>query len=398
MGDEKLDNAVYTIRGLYDLADMARVQGRRGDGRVGAQPRRATCATASRPRGGTRPASSTPTRWRIPATSRTSRSTGSASTPMEAELTIDERAVARPRDRPTHGTTALAGREDPCYSGERAVQPRPVPHRLRRRPGGQGRAHDLRAQHRDPGRRRGQLRPARRRPAEALHRRRGRADVRRALHAAATRCTTPRARRTSSPAPRRRSSRLRTSTPRAPRDANVERCTRCRSMVMQAWNQYGTMWPVVHQQLGVRPDLGRGALEVVPQLPSSAADRRPATSGSATGALKLVRASRDGNRYTTTVDTGSRRSTRSAIGHTLPRGSHVGPRHARRRERATGSERETNRGARGHGEDAAGAPHAGGHGGLNRPSQDRSRAPSALRRSTPARGWRAGPARRRPRP
>ena len=52
-----------------------------------------------------------------------------------------------------------------------------------------------------------------------------------------------------------------------PRDANVERCTRCRSMVMQAWNQYGTIWPVVHQQLGVRPDLGRGRLEVVPQLP-----------------------------------------------------------------------------------------------------------------------------------
>ena len=58
------------------------------------------------------------------------------------------------------------------------------------------------------------------------------------------------------------------------RDANVERCTRCRSMVMQAWNQYGTMWPVVHQQLGVRPDLGRGALEVVPQLPSVVPDRR----------------------------------------------------------------------------------------------------------------------------
>ena len=43
-----------------------------------------------------------------------------------------------------------------------------------------------------------------------------------------------------------------------PRDANVERCTRCRSMVMQAWNQYGTMWPVIHQQLGVRPTSAAG--------------------------------------------------------------------------------------------------------------------------------------------
>jgi hypothetical protein len=28
-----------------------------------------------------------------------------------------------------------------------------------------------------------------------------------------------------------------------------------RAMVLQAWGAYGTAWPVVHQQLGVRPDL-----------------------------------------------------------------------------------------------------------------------------------------------
>ena len=38
-------------------------------------------------------------------------------------------------------------------------------------------------------------------------------------------------------------------------------------MVLQAWGNYGTAWPVVHQQLGVRPDAGRHALEVVPQVP-----------------------------------------------------------------------------------------------------------------------------------
>ena len=42
MGDEKLDNTVYTIRGLYDLADMARAKGDRRHRRVGAQARRAT--------------------------------------------------------------------------------------------------------------------------------------------------------------------------------------------------------------------------------------------------------------------------------------------------------------------------------------------------------------------
>ena len=40
-----------------------------------------------------------------------------------------------------------------------------------------------------------------------------------------------------------------------------------RAMVLQAWGTYGTLWPVVHQQLGVRPDMGRRRLEVTPQVP-----------------------------------------------------------------------------------------------------------------------------------
>ena len=33
-----------------------------------------------------------------------------------------------------------------------------------------------------------------------------------------------------------------------------------RAMVLQAWATYGTLWPVVHQQLGVRPDMSRRGL------------------------------------------------------------------------------------------------------------------------------------------
>jgi hypothetical protein len=33
-------------------------------------------------------------------------------------------------------------------------------------------------------------------------------------------------------------------------------------MFMQAWGQYGIAWPVIHQQLGVRP--GNHSLDVVP--------------------------------------------------------------------------------------------------------------------------------------
>jgi hypothetical protein len=93
-------------------------------------------------------------------------------------------------------------------------------------------------------------------------------------------------------------------------------------MVMQAWNQYGTMWPVVHQQLGVRPDLGRDRLTVVPQLPSAAPiageDIRLGD-----GRLDLVRAAREGNRYVTQVDASHAPIKRLLIGHTLPRGAHV---------------------------------------------------------------------------
>ena len=39
-------------------------------------------------------------------------------------------------------------------------------------------------------------------------------------------------------------------------------------MVMQAWGSYGTLWPVVHQWLGVSPDAGRGRVSVVPQVPA----------------------------------------------------------------------------------------------------------------------------------
>jgi len=78
----------------------------------------------------------------------------------------------------------------------------------------------------------------------------------------------------------------------------------------------------VHQQLGVRPDLGRRKLEVVPQVPSSApiAGERIRLGE---GSLRLVRASREGSRYTTTVNTGSAKVTTLTIGHTLGRGSRV---------------------------------------------------------------------------
>ena len=93
-------------------------------------------------------------------------------------------------------------------------------------------------------------------------------------------------------------------------------------MVLQAWGNYGTAWPVVHQQLGVRPDAGRGALEVVPQVP--AGQTRVAGSAIRLGenGAAAVEATRSGNTYTTKVQVGAPITT-LAIGHTLPAGSTV---------------------------------------------------------------------------
>lgn len=48
---------------------------------------------------------------------------------------------------------------------------------------------------------------------------------------------------------------------------NIDRKFTDRSMVLQAWGAYGVLWPVIAQQLGVSPDLGRAKVTVAPLLP-----------------------------------------------------------------------------------------------------------------------------------
>jgi len=83
----------------------------------------------------------------------------------------------------------------------------------------------------------------------------------------------------------------------------IDRPLNERPMVHQAWGAYGTLWPVVHQHLGIRPDLGNGTLEVVPQVPPGS----PGLSGEnilmGDGAI-AVSASADAGVYETTVTPG----------------------------------------------------------------------------------------------
>jgi hypothetical protein len=95
-------------------------------------------------------------------------------------------------------------------------------------------------------------------------------------------------------------------------------------MFMQAWGHYGTAWPVVHQQLGVRPNLGAGRLDIAPAVPSGAP--RVAGRGIRLGnATASIRASVAGSTYTTRTDTRRLRGvTAFRIGAVLPAGSTVG--------------------------------------------------------------------------
>ena len=82
--------------------------------------------------------------------------------------------------------------------------------------------------------------------------------------------------------------------------ANIDRTFTERSMVMQAWGSYGTLWPVVHQWLGVSPDMGRGRVSVVPQVPDGQIEvsgRRIRVGGGSVA----VYAERQGKRYATEV-------------------------------------------------------------------------------------------------
>ena len=94
-------------------------------------------------------------------------------------------------------------------------------------------------------------------------------------------------------------------------------------MFMQAWGHYGTSWAVVHQELGIRPSLGRDWLEVVPALVDGATHAAAENVRLGSGAVDVV-ASRDGAKYTTKVDaTGTPPLSTLWIGHTLPRSATV---------------------------------------------------------------------------
>ena len=155
MGDEKLDNTVY-----YDPRPLRPGRHGRALSATGATERWAReladrVAAALRRAWWYEPARSTPTRWVEP-DEQVQQKHWIGQTPMEAELTVD--GAPCPAWRRRARLAALAVRETRVTAATPPVQPRALPHRLRRWPDGRRRADDLLAEHRDPGRRQGQLR------------------------------------------------------------------------------------------------------------------------------------------------------------------------------------------------------------------------------------------------
>jgi hypothetical protein len=102
--------------------------------------------------------------------------------------------------------------------------------------------------------------------------------------------------------------------------ANIDRLFTERSMVMQAWGAYGVLWPILHQWLGVSPDLGRDRVAVVPQLP--AGQTKASADSVKLGAFTIdVAATHQGSAYTTTVTRHGRTNLR--IGAVLPDGATI---------------------------------------------------------------------------
>jgi hypothetical protein len=102
--------------------------------------------------------------------------------------------------------------------------------------------------------------------------------------------------------------------------ANVTQPFNERSSLDQAWGTYGVLWPVVHQQLGIAPQLGHGLLEVLPSVPPGQSTVSASNIRIGDGSIDVT-ATHNANIWTTTVK--STLSCTLHVGANLPAGSTI---------------------------------------------------------------------------
>jgi hypothetical protein len=301
MGPEKLDNGVYYLRSLLDLADMARSK---HDG--------ATAAWASNLARKLRKQFEA-TWWDADAQQYADSLTDPGNVqsfqkhwigqvPMEAELNKGDETTPGLASY-DHGATALAGRENPCFSGSRPDSLGLFHTGCGGGPDGNGELSIF------------SLTTSIQAVGEGNYGRLAAGQQQRYTHAnAETMFSEP----ATGGTPDEQPGAMPEIFPSPAFTPNITRCWTCRSMFMQAWGSYGTAWSVIHQQLGVRPFLNDSQLQVVPQVPPD----QPSVEGSN---IRLGRGSVDvfaahaGNRYTTKVDASRTPVHELLIGHTLAR-------------------------------------------------------------------------------
>jgi hypothetical protein len=310
MGQEKLDNAVYTIRGLHDLADMA---ASKGD---------TVTQTWATTRAGNLESRFEATWWYGPTANQYADSLNDPGdvkvfqrhwiglTPVEAEL-VRPGQPAGPLASAEHGALAVAKREEPCYSGEFGLYHT-----------GTGATSDPAG---NPG-------PTCDSTMSTVHSERSIFTLNTSIMAVAEaalgrtgstqlqRYTTANARVQLDPSVWEVPGDMPEISPSPDFGANIDKLFTERSMGLQAWGTYGILWPVVHFELGVAPDLGRGSVLVVPQVP----DGQSSVAGSA---IQLGRGSIDvaGTRTPTVLTARVTRhlSVSLTIGTVLPAGKRV---------------------------------------------------------------------------
>jgi hypothetical protein len=298
MGEEKLDVTTATIRGLYDLADLA---DSKGDASTGAWARAHAQAMES----------AFEAAWWMPSVPQHADSLDDPGdvkkqqrhwigvTPMEIELVKDGRASPGLTTF-DHGNAALALREEPCYGNDFGLFHTGTP-------GCDG----------GPSEGTGErsiftLNTAVMAAGEGNYGRLGSAQQQRFTAAN---------RRLQLPDPDEQPGAMPEIAPSPDYGRSIDRPFYDRAMVLQAWGTYGTLWPVVHQQLGVRPDMGRGRLQVIPQVPQGQSSIAGSNIRLASGAVDVA-ASHSRRTYRTSVSLGVPLSS-FTIGHTLPRGSAI---------------------------------------------------------------------------
>jgi hypothetical protein len=298
MGEEKLDVTTATIRGLYDLADLA---DSKGDG-----PTRAWARSQGR-----KMESAFESAWWMPEVPQHADSLDDPGnvkkqqrhwigvTPMEVELLKDGR-VSPGLTTFDHGNSALAVREQPCYGTDFGLFHTGTPGCDGLAGGGPGERSIF------------TLNTAVMAVGEGNYGRLGPAQQQRFTAAN---------RRLQLPDPDEQPGAMPEIAPSPAYGRSIDKAFYDRAMVLQAWGTYGTLWPVVHQQLGVRPDMGRRGLEVTPQVPQGQSRVAGSNIRLAGGAVDVA-ASRSGGTYRTSVSLGVPLS-RFTIGHTLPRGARV---------------------------------------------------------------------------